>query len=98
MSHIVVARWRPRAGEEGKIAAILAELAPQIRAEPGNVSFAAHRAKDDPNDILLYEVYESEAAFNTHRETEHFKTCVLGRAVPLLAFREVRAYSVDDRI
>lgn len=98
MSHVIVARWRPRAGAEEKIASILRALAEKIRAEPGNVSFAAHRAKDDPNDILLYEIYESEAAFNTHRETEHFKTLVLGEAVPLLAFREVRAYSVDNGI
>jgi len=98
MSHIVVARWRPRAGEEEKIAAILRALAPKIRAEPGNISFAAHRAQDDQNDILLYEVYQSEAAFNTHRETEHFKIYVLGQAVPLLAFREVRAYRIDDKI
>ncbi|HXD44938.1 MAG TPA: putative quinol monooxygenase [Pseudolabrys sp.] len=98
MSHIVVARWRPRAGAEEKIAAILRELAPKIRAEPGNVSFTVHRAKDDPNDILLYEIYESEAAFSAHRETPHFKTCVLERAVPLLAMREIRAYSVADGI
>ena len=98
MSHIIVARWRPRAGEEEKVAAILSALAPKIRAEPGNISFAAHRAQDDPNDILLYEVYQSEAAFNTHRETEHFKIYVLGQAVPLLAFREVRAYRIDDKI
>ena len=98
MSHVIVARWRPRAGEEEKIAAILRKLAAKIRDEPGNVSFAAHRAKDDPNDILLYEIYESEAAFNAHRETPHFKTCVLERAVPLLAMREIRAYSVADGI
>lgn len=98
MSHVIVARWRPRTGEEDKIAAILAELAPRIRAEPGNISFTAHRAKDDPNEILLHEIYESEAAFNAHRETEHFKAYVLGQAVPLLAFREVRAFSIDDRI
>jgi quinol monooxygenase YgiN len=98
VSHIIVARWRPRAGAEEKIAAILRELAPQIRSEPGNISFTAHRAKGDPNDILLYEVYASEAAFNTHRETAHFKTCVLERAVPLLAVREIRAYSIDDGI
>ena len=53
MSHVIVARWRPRAGEEEKIASILRALAEKIRAEPGNVSFAAHRAKDDPNDMLL---------------------------------------------
>ena len=98
MSHVVVARWRPREGVEDKIAAILRELAPHIRNERGNVSFSAHRAKDDPNDILLYEVYESEAAFGTHRKTPHFKTYVLEQAVPLLAVREIRAYSVDGAI
>ena len=98
MSHVIVARWRPRAGEEEKIAAILRKLAAKIRDEPGNVSFAAHRAKDDPNDILLYEIYESAQAFAAHRETEHFKHYVLGRAVPLLAFREIRAYTIDDAI
>jgi quinol monooxygenase YgiN len=98
MSHIIVARWRPREGAEEEIAAILRELAPKIRSEPGNVSFTAHRAADDPNDILLYEVYRSNQAFDAHRETEHFKHYVLGRAVPLLAFREVRAYAVDDSI
>ena len=56
MSHIIVARWRPRAGAEAGIAAILRELAPKIRSEPGNVSFTAHHAADEPGDILLYEV------------------------------------------
>jgi quinol monooxygenase YgiN len=95
MRHVIVARWRAREGEEDKIAAVLRALAPKTRAEPGNISFSVHRAKDDPNEILLYEVYESEEAFKTHRETEHFKTYVLGQAVPSLALREVRAYNVD---
>jgi quinol monooxygenase YgiN len=98
MSHIVIARWRPHEGAEEEISAILRELAPKIRGEPGNVSFTAHRAKDDPNDIVLYEIYASEAAFNEHRQTEHFKTYVLERAVPRLALREVRAYCVQNEM
>jgi quinol monooxygenase YgiN len=98
MSHVIVARWRPRPGAEAEIAEILRDLAPRIRSEPGNISFTAHRAKDAPNDILLYEIYASEAAFDAHRATEHFKSHVLGRAVPLLALREVRAYDIDNEI
>ena len=57
-----------------------------------------HGATDDPNDIVLYESCKSETASQAHRQTEHFKTYVLGRAVPLLAAREVRAYAVDHDV
>jgi quinol monooxygenase YgiN len=98
MTYVIVARWRPREGEMENILTIQRELAAAIRKEPGNVSFTAHRAKDDPNELLLYEVYKSEEAFEEHRRTPHFKALVLERAVPLLASREVRAYSVVDDI
>jgi quinol monooxygenase YgiN len=98
MRHVVVARWRPREGQTEAVLAILRELADAIRKEPGNISFVVHRAKDDPNDILLYETYRSEQAFLDHREAEHFKTLVLERAVPRLAAREVRAWSVAEDI
>lgn len=87
---------RPRAGETESILAILRELAPAIRREAGNVSFVVHRAQDESGDILLYETYKSEQAFLQHRQTEHFKNLVLERAVPLLAVREIRAWSIVD--
>lgn len=98
MHHIIVARWRAREGETEAVLAILRELAAAIRSEPGNLGFVAHRGKDDPNEILLYETYASEQAFLDHRETEHFKTLVLERAVPLLARREIMAWSVAGDI
>lgn len=98
MSYIVTARWRPRAGETPAIEAILKELAAAIRNEPGNVSFTVHRARDDTRDIFLHEVYKSEAAFREHRDTQHFKTFVLERAVPLLEQREIRMWSVAEDI
>jgi len=94
MSHVIVAYWRPRAGQTGAIEAILRELGEKIRAEPGNVMFVANRSKDDPNEFLLYEQYKDEQAFIDHQQTPHFKTLVLERAVPLLERRERVAYSV----
>ena len=54
------------------------------------------RSHDDPHDLLLYEVYASEDAFAAHQRTEHCKTLVLERAVPLLEVRERRGYAVAD--
>jgi len=94
MSYVMVARWRPRQGETGKIEAILRELAAAIRKEPGNREFTVLRGHDDADEFLLYEIYASEQAFRDHQQTEHFKRLVLGEAVPRLALRERRAYSV----
>jgi quinol monooxygenase YgiN len=97
-TYVMVARWRPRAGESAQIEAILRELAAAIRREPGNLQFTVHRGRDDADDFLLYEVYASEQAFRDHQQTEHFKRLVLERAVPLLSVRERNAYSVVDDI
>jgi quinol monooxygenase YgiN len=94
MTHVVVAYWRPRAGQTEAIEAILRELGGKIRAEPGNLMFVVNRSKDDPNEFLLYEQYKNEQAFADHQQTPHFKTLVLERAVPLLERRERVAYSV----
>lgn len=96
--YVLVARWRPRAGNADKIEAILRELVPAIRREPGCRSFTVHRGYDDKDEFLLYEIYASEQAFRDHQETEHFKRLVLGQAVPLLEHRERRSYSVKADI
>jgi quinol monooxygenase YgiN len=62
------------------------------------VQFTVLRGQDDADEILLYEVYLSEEAFRQHQQTEHFKTLVLDRAVPLLSVRERSAYSVVDDV
>ena len=99
MIYVMVARWQPREDAAEKIeAAILGELAKAIRKEPGNVQFTVHRSRDAPVEFLLYEVYSSEEAFRQHQQTEHFKTLVLDRAVPLLSVRERCAYSIADNI
>jgi len=41
---------------------------------------------------MLYEVYNDEAAFETHQQTPHFKKYV-AEAVPLLASRERQVFT-----
>jgi (4S)-4-hydroxy-5-phosphonooxypentane-2,3-dione isomerase len=85
---VLAVMWRAADGKGDEIAAALDRLGPASRAEPGVLAFIAHRSPADPHDFFLYEQYRDEAAFKAHQQTEHFKTEVLGRAVPLLVKRD----------
>ena len=67
----------------------LDENARNARKEPGCKQFEVLVDPNDRTKIMLYEVYNDEAAFETHKQTPHFKKYV-AEAVPLLADR-VRA-------
>jgi (4S)-4-hydroxy-5-phosphonooxypentane-2,3-dione isomerase len=41
--------------------------------EPGCRQFDIAVSASDPNHFFLYEVYDNEAAYKAHRETDHFK-------------------------
>jgi len=87
VAHAVAVTWVAREGEEERVRALLEEIAPVVRAEPGCLMYIAHRSVDDPRTFFLYEQYVDEAAFHAHRETEHFQELVLGEAIPLLESR-----------
>ena len=63
------------------------ENAKASREEPGCRTFEVLVDPKDRTRVMLYEVYDDEAAFNAHQETEHFRT-YLSEAVPLLQSRE----------
>ena len=65
----------------------LDENARNARKEPGCKQFEVLVDPNDRTKIMLYEVYNDEAAFETHQQTPHFKKYV-AEAVPLLASRE----------
>ena len=64
----------------------LAANAAAARKEPGCLTFEVLADPNDPTRVMLYEVYESQAAFQAHQDTEPFKV-YLAEAVPLLAER-----------
>ena len=43
-----------------------------VRSEAGCRRFDVTEARDEPDRILLYEIYDSEAAFEDHCRTAHF--------------------------
>lgn len=59
--------------EREKYLAAITENGAAAAREPGCRRFDILSLASDPNHFFLYEVYDSEAAFKAHRETEHFK-------------------------
>ena len=70
----------------------LDENARSARKEPGCKQFEVLVDPNDRTKIMLYEVYNDEAAFETHQQTPHFKKYV-AEAVPLLASRERQVFT-----
>jgi quinol monooxygenase YgiN len=54
-------------------AALKEEIEASVKAEPGVLSLYAVSEKDHPDQITIFEVYASEAAYISHRDTPHFK-------------------------
>ncbi|MDH4191817.1 MAG: antibiotic biosynthesis monooxygenase [Betaproteobacteria bacterium] len=67
-----------RVGENGRAAR---------DTEPGCRGFDILVDPNDPTKVMLYEVYDSEAAFELHQQTPHFRK-YLETALPCLESRE----------
>lgn len=85
----VVARWQPVDGKLGEVLALLAEMRPRTLAEAGCLGYEIYRGVDGPHNLLLLEHYRDEAALEAHRQSEHYQSLVVNRALPLLAQRQV---------
>ena len=90
----ITAMWEARDGEADAVAGILARFAPQAQQEPGVKLFLVHRNVSNPAQFLFYELFDDEAAFAAHQQTEHFKALILGEGVPRLTKRERVQYAV----
>ncbi|NYE62781.1 quinol monooxygenase YgiN [Duganella sp. 1224] len=86
----VVARWQPVDGKLGDVLALLAQVRPQTLAEPGCLGYEVYRGVDSPHSLLLLEHYRDAAALEAHRQSAHYQSLVVTRALPLLAAREVQ--------
>lgn len=53
--------------------ALREEIEASIRVEPGVLTLYAVSIKDQPNQIRLFEVYASSAAYQAHLQSEHFR-------------------------
>ena len=57
-------------------AAVKEEMAASVRVEPGVLAIYAVAEKDNPARLRFFEMYADETAYNSHRESAHFKKYV----------------------
>ncbi len=74
--YCIIVRMELKAGVRNKfLDAMLLNAEASARDEPGCLTFDVLEARDEPDCFLLYEIYESQAAFEDHKQTSHFKAC-----------------------
>lgn len=85
---IVTAFWECKPGESGAVLDIVKRYLPQAQREPWVQAFQIHQSLTEPEKFFFYEVFTDEAGFASHQQTDHFKSLIVGQAVPKLANRE----------
>lgn len=87
--HMVHFTFAPEDGD--RVAAMFRELRDKSRAEAGVVAFDVGRSSEKPGFFALWEVYRDQAAFEFHKNTEHFARLVVNGVRALAKER-----SIDD--
>jgi quinol monooxygenase YgiN len=88
VAYVVTAKWTARPGQEDVVLEAIRRLIEPSRAEPGCRLYQPARDLDDPRVFVLIEVYDDEAAYRAHGDSEHFRRWAVDHAIPLLESRE----------
>ena len=94
--YVVVARYTVQEGKQDEVLSILKQFVPLSRAEPGNRAYIVNQSTDDPRQILLYEQYVDEAAFQFHIARPEFAEQVKSKIWPLLESRIREIYTTVE--
>jgi quinol monooxygenase YgiN len=89
---VIVVNIRIKPDQVARFTPMVLENARAARKEPGCRQFEVLVDTKDKAKVMLFEVYDDEAAFEAHQQTPHFKK-YLAEAVPLLASRERHVFT-----
>ena len=92
MSYVLVVNIRIKPENVDAFMREIIDNAKAARSEPGCRQFEVLVDPQDKTKLMLFEVYDDEAAFKAHQERPAFKHYV-EKAVPLLASRERQFYT-----
>lgn len=84
MFHINVLLTVKAAGDVAKVSELLRECGRRSRQEPGCVRYDAFHSQAEPKLFLLVECWESEAAWQAHREAAAVQEIYLPQVIPLV--------------
>ena len=79
---IVAVKITALAGKRGEILDLSRTLVELTRQEPGNITYGFYSSADDPDGILIYELWADQQALDAHEKTAHFLNFI--KTVPAL--------------
>ena len=80
---VVVARLVAQRGKEDQVLEALHGLIKQTRDEPGCLRYELNQSIDDPRTFTFIEKFESDAAFEVHKNAPYI-TCFFREVAPRL--------------
>ena len=73
-SHVkITAILTARPGKAADLKALLVSMAPQCRAEPGNLRWDVWEDRAQPSRLVLDELYRDDGSVAAHRTTPHYE-------------------------
>jgi quinol monooxygenase YgiN len=70
----ILARFKMQPDKEDEALAAVRKMAEAVEAnEPGALVYVMHRCVAQPSEIIVFEVYKDEPAFEAHRRTPHIE-------------------------
>lgn len=91
---VIVVEFKVHDGKMAAFRRLIDENArTSCRDEPGCRRFDVLNSPQDPDQVLLYEIYDDRAAFEAHVKTKHF-AIFNEESGPLVAGKSVREYAL----
>jgi quinol monooxygenase YgiN len=70
----VIAKLKVQAGKDADFEAAAKQMIATVKeSEPGTLTYILHKNTKDPTEFVYYEVYQDQAAFDSHGKTDHMK-------------------------
>jgi len=74
MAISVIAKLKVKPGSEAAFEAAGKEMIATVKAsEPGTLAYVLHKNTKDPTEFIYYEVYQDQAAFDSHGKSDHMR-------------------------
>lgn len=81
---IINAKFQVQAQSVEQYESLVKDLVEASRNEAGNIGYEHFKATENENTYLMYEIWESQEAIESHNNSEHFQT-FFSSVKPLLA-------------
>jgi quinol monooxygenase YgiN len=70
----VIAKLKVQPGKEAEFEGAAKEMIATVKsAEPGTLNYILHKNTKEPTEFIYYEVYQDQAALDSHGKTDHMK-------------------------